>query len=258
VRPIANYVGSPFVSFDSISHNGSRLWNIVSFNEFQDDFAKKQVPQYAFMTPNMMNDGHNTTLEFATEWAHHFLEPLLAPDAFNEPTLILLTYDESETYEKPNKIASLLLGSAVPARLRGTEDETFYTHYSMLATIEHNWDLPNLGRYDVDANVFQFVRDQPGGSGPPNRDRPEYDKVDNSVSYPGFLNNDPAMWKPIPAPNLSLFGASGLPVLDKIRQLYVTRYGEETAYDGSGAVYDGVNEPVYRPQPADPVHGAHT
>ena len=119
------------MTYDSINKNGSRLWNLVSFDEFQDDFANRQVPQFAFMTPNMMNDGHNTTLEYATSWARKFLEPLLADKAFDERTLILLTYDESQTYEKPNKIGSLLLGSAIPANLKGTADNTFYTHYSI-------------------------------------------------------------------------------------------------------------------------------
>jgi acid phosphatase len=231
--------------------NGSRLWNIVSFNEFQDDFSKKQVPQYAFMTPNMMNDGHNTTLEYATEWAHDFLKPMLEDKAFKERTLIHLTYDESETYEKPNQIVSLLLGSAIPANLKGTTDDTFYTHYSILSTIEYNWELPNLGRYDVGANIFQFVQDLGSKVIVPNKDPPNMPTVDNSISYPGHLNNNPDMWKPIPAPNLGLKGASGLPILDKIRLQWVTHYGENTPYDGTGKVYDGVTIPEYSPQPAE-------
>ncbi len=101
---------SPFVSFDSITSNGSRLLNIQGFDEFQRDFAAKAVPQFCFMSPNMMHDGHNTTLDVATSWAHTFLKPVLDGGAFDEKTLIMLTYDESEDYKKPNHIVTLLLG----------------------------------------------------------------------------------------------------------------------------------------------------
>lgn len=234
------------MSFDSITRFGQRLLNLDSFAAFQRAFAARQVPQYVFMTPNMMNDGHNTTLEFATEWSHRFLQPLLDASAFDERTLIMLTYDESETYSRPNHIATLLLGSAIPAALRGTEDDTFYTHYSMLSTLEANWQLPNLGRYDVGANVFRFVADASGYT--QNKDPENAATVDNSISYRGALHDDPSMRLAVPAPNLKLVGAGGLPVLDAIRTAWSGAVKWETPYDGSGRVCDGDrNPPVYKP-----------
>ncbi|KAL1838295.1 hypothetical protein VTJ49DRAFT_2835 [Mycothermus thermophilus] len=207
---------NPFVSFDSITNDGKRLLLIDSFDTFQRAFSARKVPQVVFMTPNMMNDGHNTTLEYATEWSHKFLEPLLADRAFDEPTLIALTYDEAETYEEPNHIVTLLLGSAVPPALRGTTDDTFYTHYSMLSTLQANWGLHNLGRYDVGANVFKFVAEKVGYAG--NRDPENAKSVNNSASYPGALYDDPAKRLPIPPPNTRLIGAGGMPVLPAIIQ----------------------------------------
>jgi len=138
VAPSANRIPSPFVSFDSVTGDGDRLLRLLSFDDFQRAFAAREVPQYVFMTPNMMNDGHNTTLESSAKWSREFLQPLLADKAFDETTLIMLTYDESESYEEPNHIVTLLLGSAVPPFLKGTEDDTFYTHYSMLSTVEYS------------------------------------------------------------------------------------------------------------------------
>lgn len=238
---------NPFVSYDSVNMNGSRLLNILSFNAFERNVASGEVPQFVFMSPNMMNDGHNTTLPFATSWAHHFIEPLLAKDAFKERTLILLTYDESDTYERPNHIGSLLLGSAIPARLKGTKDNTFYTHYSILSTLEYNWELPNLGRYDVGANVFKMVVDQVKDNH--NKDPGNVDSVDNSVSYPGVLNNQTDRVLPIPPPNLKLVGASGLPVLDAIQEIWASEATSQSPYDGSGNVFDGdKNLPAYKDQ----------
>ena len=53
-----------------------------------------------------------------------------------------------------NKVYSILFGSAVPKGLIGTSDNTYYTHSSIVATIEANWGLGNLGREDVASNVF--------------------------------------------------------------------------------------------------------
>ncbi|KAI1431559.1 phosphoesterase family-domain-containing protein [Xylaria sp. CBS 124048] len=237
---------NPFISYDSVSSNGSRLLNILSFNNFQSDFTAGIVPQFVFMSPNMLNDGHNTTLDFATNWAREFLKPLLTNDAFAEKTLIQLTYDESEDYSKPDQIVSLLLGNAVPKSLQGSTDDTFYTHYSILSTMENNWGLPNLGRYDVGANVFQFVADVTGYE---NHDPQNVATVNNSVSYPGPLNrNHTIQMSTYPAPNVKLVGAGGKPVAERIAQIWGSQAIVETPYDGSGNVYDGATLPVYKPQ----------
>jgi len=243
---LANRMCSPFVSYDSVTNDGDRLLRVLSFDDFQRAFAAKAVPQFAFMTPNMMNDGHNTSLETAAEWSHKFLQPLLADKAFDERTLVMLTYDESEKYEEPNHIVTLLLGSAIPPGLKGTEDNTFYTHYSMLSTIEYNWGLPNLGRYDVGANVFQFAADA-GDGYKGNKDPENAAAVDNSISYAGFLNNETSKTLPIPPPNLNLVGASGQGVLEAIKNAWRADKDKKTPYDGSGRVYDGDKvPPIYK------------
>lgn len=228
---------SPFVSYDNIANNGTRLWSIGSFDDFKRDLAANQVPQFVFMSPNMMNDGHNTTLEYATSWAHHFVEPLLADGIFKERTLIMLTYDESESYEIPNKIGSLLLGNAVPSALKGSEDDTYYTHYSILATLQNNWGLPCLGRYDVGANVFQHVAASSGFQNPGDPDN--LAGINNSLSYPGAFHTDPTKRKPIPTPNLKLVGAGGLPVLEQIYNRWRFHENDLSPYDGSGEAFDG-------------------
>ncbi|KAK3387563.1 phosphoesterase family-domain-containing protein [Podospora didyma] len=242
---------NPFVSYDSITMHGERLLNLQSFGAFHRAFVAKKVPQFCFMSPNMLNDGHNTTLEFAADWSHKFLQPLLADGAFDERTLIMLTYDESETYSKPNQIVTLLLGSAVPSALKGTYDATFYTHYSILSTLENNWELPHLGRYDVGANVFQFVADLTGYN--KNKDPENVVAVNNSVSYAGVLNSDLYKRLPIPVPNSKLIGAGGKPILDAVKLAWPDGGKDaRTPYDGSGRVCDGErNPPIYNPPAAN-------
>ncbi|CAL3973440.1 unnamed protein product [Diplocarpon coronariae] len=242
---------NPFISFDNISNNGTRLAQLQSFTDFASDVEANAIPQYAHLSPDMLNGGHNTSLEFATAWVRSFLAPLLANEQFMEKTLILLTYDESETYELPNRIVSLLLGGAVSKELKGTKDDTVYSHYSILSTLQNNWDLPNLGRYDVGANVFSLIASHTGYI---NHAPANLATINNSLSYAGFLNSDPKLYKPIPPPNLKLVGAGGLGPDRMVDLQWVQQGGELTPYDGSGILYDGgngtvaINEPVYRSQ----------
>ncbi|KAH6682637.1 phosphoesterase family-domain-containing protein [Halenospora varia] len=246
---------NPFLPYDSISLNGTRLARIQSFDDFASDVKSNTLPQYAHMSPDMMNDGHNTTLDYAAKWSDDFLSPLLKNAQFMNNTLILLTYDESATYPIPNKIVSILLGGAIPANLKGTNDSTFYTHYSILSTLENNWGLPNLGRYDVGANVFDMVSKKTGYlNQPPSNEL----YVNNSLSYGGFLHSEPSKWKPIPPPNQQLIGAGGKGIDETVARPWLSTKNQPTPYDGSSVVYDGgngisdLNSPVYMNQAPGP------
>ncbi|KAG1406549.1 hypothetical protein G6F60_002844 [Rhizopus arrhizus] len=155
---------NPAVSYASINKNSTRLKNIVSSTQFATDIANKNLPNWMFYTPNLDNDGHDTDAKTAGEWLSDFFDNTLNNPYVMDNVLILLTFDETATYSIRNKVWSLLMG-AVPDDLKGTTDSTFYSHYSILSTVEQNWDLGNLGQQDTNkkmANVFKFVADQIG------------------------------------------------------------------------------------------------
>lgn len=54
-----------------------------------------------------------------------------------------------------NKVYSILLGNVVSS-LAGTTDNSLYSHFSAIATIEANWGLGNLGRGDATASTFSL------------------------------------------------------------------------------------------------------
>ena len=54
-------------------------------------------------------------------------------------------------------VTLLLLGGAVPESARGTTDSTYYTHYSLLSTVEANWGLGSLGRGDTNKYVSRSL-----------------------------------------------------------------------------------------------------
>lgn len=209
---------NPLVLFDSVTGNSTRLSLLKNFTSFTDDLAAKTLPQWAFMSPNMTNNGHDTSIRTAGAWARSFLSPLLANDYFAKDTLILLTFDENEHYSTPNQVFSILLGGAVPKALHGTADATFYTHYSTLATVEANFGLPSLGRWDCGANIFALVANKTGYA--------NYD-VDTSNlklsgAYPGPLGGT-TTW-PRPATNAKCAAGNG--VLAAVVQVWGREEGE--------------------------------
>jgi hypothetical protein len=166
------------------------------------------------MTPNMQNDGHDTTVDYAGNWSRTILSPLLNNTSFSNRTLLLLTFDENETYTIKNQVWALLLGDVIPDALRGTTDPTVYTHYSCLSTIQNNWGLYHLGRGDVIpqySNVFQLVANITGYQ--------NQNVTVDSLPYLNFTASgyfDPTTPGPIPAVNETAVGAGGkgiLPIL---------------------------------------------
>lgn len=207
---------NPLIMFDSVAQNETRLGNIKNFTMFEKDLADKTLPQFSHITPNMTNDGHDTTIKHAAKWSRSFLTPLLENEYFMNNTLIVLTFDENDTYTIKNKVFTILLGGAIPEELKGTVDSTFYDQYSLISTPEANWDLPSLGRNDVDANVFQLVANKTNVT---NREVDTTYMV-NNATYVGYLLDDTI---PLPAPNVTAINMNGQPVLKAI----VDQWGDE-------------------------------
>ncbi|KAJ7483479.1 phosphoesterase family-domain-containing protein [Mycena latifolia] len=201
---------NPLIVYDSISQDAARVKNIRTFNDFANDVVNGTLPQWVFVTPNMVNDAHDTTIDFAASFLEYWFIPLLTDKRVNnERTLILLTFDENETGTIQNTIFSMALGGAVPSHLHGTTDDTLYTHYSSLSTVQANWQLNSLGRQDTNAtvsNVFEFVAEKTGYKNVkvPANHVPQFNL---SGVVPGALTSQAFI--PFAAPNLKAKGAGG-------------------------------------------------
>lgn len=153
---------NPLVLYNSITANSTRLRQIKNFTAFQSDLTNKQLPQWAFITPNITNGAQDTNINFGARWERSFISALLNNSYFMDNTLVLLTFDEDKSYAKGNRVFSILVGGAIPSNLKGSRDDTFYTHYSSIATVSANWGLPSLGRWDCGANIFEIVANKTG------------------------------------------------------------------------------------------------
>jgi acid phosphatase len=240
---------NPAILANSVTHYEQRLSqdkNLsmidTSRSMFHKDLEANKLPQWMFITPNMTSDGHDTNVGVAGKWCRAFLEPLLDNKNFMQNTLVLLTWDENETYAERNQIMGILLGDAVPKHLVGTTDNNFYNHYSEIATVEANWGLHTLGRWDVGANVYEFVAQKTG-----DRLRKwSSDEALNShfwnASYAGVFNTDGGNQQ-YPAPNLKLdHSFSGRTILPAIKKTW-EHSKAATYYADTIEVADGLNPP---------------
>jgi acid phosphatase len=125
-----------------------------------------------------------------------------------------VTFDENHTYGKQNRVVGILLGDAVPTSLVGTTDTTFYNHYSEIATVQANWGLHTLGRWDVGANVFSFVAAKTGDGVRQWSGQVPLSNMFFNASYAGKLSNkNKSVSWPVPNSNAVYAGRTVLPVI---------------------------------------------
>ncbi len=152
----------PFTYFQDILNNYGRCSKIVPMTQFYSDLQDNKLPQFSFITPNVTDDGHTApsnpmrcppsglTMQCADNWLRSFMPTVINSEEFSN-TIMFVTWDEAKPYNGPNKV---LLIEVSPFSKHGfLENTTTYSHYSVLATIEHIYSLGNLGRNDSTANV---------------------------------------------------------------------------------------------------------
>jgi len=143
---------NPFIYFDSIRLNSDRCArSIVPLTQMDLDIAAKDLPNYIFITPDICYSAHDCAVELADGWLKQQMDKLYpALEATGEPYLIILTWDEGQGDHSccgmpdpaGGRIATVLISPQVKQNF---QDETPYSHYSLLKTISAAWGLPYLG-----------------------------------------------------------------------------------------------------------------
>ncbi|MDT8898791.1 MAG: alkaline phosphatase family protein [Thermanaerothrix sp.] len=141
---------NPFIYFDPIRTDTERCQNhVVALSDLENDLATGQLPDFAFITPDLCNSGHDCGLDVVDAWVDTWLQRLWAYPTLAKEGLIILTWDEGQSEQgccgfEPGggRVATVLISSWVK---RGFQDDTPYNHYSLLKTIATAWNLPLLG-----------------------------------------------------------------------------------------------------------------
>ena len=129
----------PFVYFDDINGwNGSQMQpssrcadHVVDFTELDNDIASGHVPDYAFITPDLLDDMHDGTVADGDRWLSIQVPRILASQAFTKGGVLFIVWDEgSQQSDDPPFI--VLSPNVSP----GTVSQTPHDTSSFLLTVQ--------------------------------------------------------------------------------------------------------------------------
>ncbi len=133
----------PFLYFRDILTKPSRRRRIVPFGVFGRDLARRRLPAFSFVVPDLCNDMHDCPVAIGDAWLGRFIRPLLASPEM-ERGVVFVLFDESDDN-------SADAGGVVPAFVAGplvrvgVRSKALLDHYSLLRTIEDGLRLSRLG-----------------------------------------------------------------------------------------------------------------
>lgn len=138
----------PLLSLAAIEGDARRCARIVNAHEFLRDASAGALPNFSFYSPNLIHDGHDTSVGASAVWLRQFLQWLERTAAMRQRTLVMIVWDEGEGDDaRSNRALALLIGDMVtPGRY-----STRLTHYSLLRTIEDNFGLLPVAGGDANA-----------------------------------------------------------------------------------------------------------
>ncbi len=137
----------PAIIYTSISGNGAKCANITKLSSFDPAAAS-----FEFITPNMINDMHDGSIADGDNFLKAFLPQITGSAAFNN-SVVFVTFDEGSSNVGGG--GHVLTLAITPNMAAGFKTATFYSHYSLLRTIEGAWGLPYLG-YAASASSMAF------------------------------------------------------------------------------------------------------
>lgn len=143
---------NPFLYYTDILMNSTRCKShVVPLSRLSVDLnAAKSTPNYAFITPNLCNDMHDCAVSTGDKWLAQQVPPILSSPAFtNQKSLLVIMWDEGNNTD--NRVPIIFAGSAAQ---RGYQSSSYYSHYSLLHTIEDNWKIRPLTQNDARAPLM--------------------------------------------------------------------------------------------------------
>jgi phosphatidylinositol-3-phosphatase len=137
---------NPFIYYDDVAGSPSRCARIVGFGQLASDLRHGRLPTYAWISPNLCDDGHDCGVAGGDRFLARTVPALvhgLGPHGY-----LVLTWDEGSSNAeccggaaRGGHIATVLVG---PEVRRGARDARPVDHYGVLATIEESLGLPLL------------------------------------------------------------------------------------------------------------------
>src|SRR6185369_7588666 len=96
---------NPFAYFADINGSDGNTFqpsdrcrtHIVDYSQLAVDLASGQVPDYVFITPDMINDMHDGSIETGDQWLSREVPNILASPAYQNGGVLFLLWDEGNS-----------------------------------------------------------------------------------------------------------------------------------------------------------------
>ena len=132
----------PFLYFADVAGSRARRDRVVPFPQLARDVARRRLPDFALLIPNLCDDMHDCPVATGDAWLKAHVVPLLHSPAL-AGGVVFVVFDEGSSGEGGGgHVEALALGPMVKP---GSVFARPTNHYGLLRTIEDAWGLPRLG-----------------------------------------------------------------------------------------------------------------
>lgn len=142
---------NPFTYYANLVQNSTLCkTHDLNFTAWTNDVAKGTIPNLAFFTPNLKNDGHDTGVAYGDAWLKGWLSPLLNKSFF-QSSVFFVVYDEGVNDNRGyNGImgGNVYFSAVSPYAAPGYVYTNSTSHYNLLSTIEWLLGLGSTGHND--------------------------------------------------------------------------------------------------------------
>lgn len=148
----------PFVYFQDIRNSPTLCANIQPLHALETmlNSNSTNIANFVWITPNLCNDGHDCAPSTAATWLSQMVSTITSSSAWQQNGALYITWDEgnggdysalnSANQVVPNGGGGHILTIVVEPKLpHGTTISAPLDHYSLLKTIETNFNLGLLG-----------------------------------------------------------------------------------------------------------------
>jgi acid phosphatase len=134
----------PLSFFSDVANSGAQMQNLVPFSQFSSDLASDALPNFSFIVPNLVNDGHDAPLQVADAWLTTNIAPLISNPNFQNDGLLIIVFDEasgSDSAHGGGHVAAVIVSGKAK---KGFQSSAFYQHQSTLRLILEGLGVSNF------------------------------------------------------------------------------------------------------------------
>jgi len=134
----------PLSYFSDVVNSSTQMQNLTLFSQFSSDLSNNVLPNFSFVVPNLLNDGHSGPLQLADSFLQDNIAPLISNATFQKDGLLIIVFDEAATSDSTNgggHVAAVIISAKAK---QGFQSTTLYQHQSILRLILEGLGVSSL------------------------------------------------------------------------------------------------------------------